>query len=131
MASKLSELDEATREALCCWQLFRQLGYAAEQIFTGVTQEGGNPEEEGRWIFIQVQWRGMSFTIGLARTELSEEGWAQVWEDAAKALHEVEEEELQEVFHSSRAFLTRAVTLMSLAKNGIYWPSHERFRHLN
>lgn len=121
--AELSDLPSVVREALCAWQLFRQLGYGAEQIYVGA--------EEGKML-IQARWRGMDFTYCAGETELTAEEFESVWwPAAADAMQATSDDELCKMWDTSKVMTVAPAILIGMANKGIYWPSHEKFRKIN
>jgi len=121
--TKLSDLSGIVQEALCAWQLFRQLGYSAEQIYAGVDCNGK--------IYLQAQWRGKTFTYGVGNTTMSLKEFATVWDSAADTMRDASEAELDEMWYSSKVLAVAPAVLTTMADKGIYWPNHEDFKGLN
>lgn len=121
--TKLADLSGVVREALCAWQFFRQLGYTADQIYAGVDDFGK--------VYLQAQWRDLTFTYGIGNTTMSLKEFATVWDSAADTMRDASEDELDEMWYSSKILAVAPAVLTTMAEKGIYWPNHENFRDLN
>ena len=119
---KLADLPGVVREALCGWQFFRQLGYTAQQIFTGCNDGS---------VYVEARWRGMTFVLNIGMSDMALEEWTQVWERAAALIQTVDHAEFDELWRASMILADATDVLIAMVDKGIYWPDHKNFRKLN
>jgi len=110
------------REGLAAFEGFRRLGFDADQIELLLS---------GNSVLARVSWRGETFAVRLGSTEMSWGEFRRRWLEVAEALPSLPENDLQRNWHES-LFRSKAEHLLAtLAKHGIFWPSHPKFALMN
>jgi len=89
---KLADLDQAFVEALCLHELFRRMGFAADDVFLMLAR-AGNPESAiipkglalgDLALFVQLRTQGKEYNVIIGALPCPEDDFAKAWGTAVE-----------------------------------------------
>lgn len=127
--TSIGDLPEVIREALCCHEAFRRLGFTPDQIEVG---SGIDARTSQRGLFVRLHPKDQEkpFIVTLGRCDWAPEDLNQVWLSAIELFKTRPEAELQELWKTSGILREAAGLVAALHARGIAIPRSEK-KHLN
>ncbi len=114
---KLYDYPKELREALATWELFREMGFEADDIRTGVINGPA-----GRKVAVQARKR----RFNVCDTTMSPKTFASLWNQLSEDIKSFPEEDLQRSYAESRAREHKNYVMMLMVKCGEFWPNYLR-----
>ena len=105
-------------ETLAAWEMFRRLGFEAENINVGIMD--GN-------LIVQVHVQGKMPVLRIGRTNMTDETFQKHWNEIADLIPDVPEAELDTIWERSESRRRVSEVCQGLINAEIYWPEHPRF----
>ncbi len=119
--TKLFEVAAMLREALCCHEAFRKLGFVSDQLYleSGLSLSGSGV----RHVFVTIKTIPDDFRVWVGTTERTVTELAAEWTAAVEAFNTGSEEELQALWDASIASQNLKVLAVTIAAKGIRIPA--------
>lgn len=114
---KFSELPNILREAMALYELYRKLGFKAEEIFASYNKD------QGLMLGIETQGKSSYFRIG-SLGNISKDEFAALWRDACECINTTASQDEVDLMYSNSLVCSKYdVIALTLHGSGLVIPN--------